>query len=115
MGKLISSHRQLEVWQRAFRASMEIFKLSKGFPKEELYSLTSQIRRCSRSVATSITEAWRKRRYPLVFVSKLSDADTEAAETRIGCTTRSSAATSIARLAEPFSRNTTGFSQLSSA
>lgn len=61
---------------------MTIFELSKKFPREEVYSLTSQIRRSSRSVTTSITEAWRKRRYEGAFVSKLNDAETEAAETQ---------------------------------
>jgi four helix bundle protein len=61
---------------------MEIFELSKGFPKEEKYSLTDQIRRSSRSVCTNLAEAWRKRRYKAVFVNKLSDAAQEAAETQ---------------------------------
>ena len=78
----ITSHRELDVWKRAFAASMEIFALTKGFPKHEAYSLTDQIRRSSRSVTTSITEAWRKRRYEAAFVSKLNDAEAEAAETQ---------------------------------
>jgi four helix bundle protein len=82
VGKLIRSHRELNVWKRAFDASMELFELSKRFPKEERYSLTDQMRRSSRSVATNITEAWRKRRYDAAFVSKLSDAEAEAAETQ---------------------------------
>ena len=56
--------------------------MSKAFPKEETYSLTDQIRRSSRSVCANIAEAWRKRRYPLAFVSKLSDSEAEAAETQ---------------------------------
>src|SRR5262245_46345335 len=80
--KLVSSHRDLEGWRRAFAASMEIFRQTKSFPKEELYSLTSQARRSARSVTTSITEAWRKRRYEAAFVSKLNDAEAEAAETQ---------------------------------
>jgi four helix bundle protein len=76
----IRSHRQLEVGQRAFAVSQEIFWLSKKFPREEMYSLTSQIRRSSRSVTTSITEAWRRRRYEAAFVSRLNDAEAEAAE-----------------------------------
>jgi four helix bundle protein len=59
-----------------------VFELTQKFPREEMYSLTDQIRRSSRSVAANITEAWRKRRYEGAFVSKLSDADTEAAETQ---------------------------------
>jgi four helix bundle protein len=75
-------HTDLEVYQRAFAVAMEIFHLSKTFPKEEKYSLTDQGRRSSRSVAANIAEAWRKRRYPASFVSKLNDAEGEAAETQ---------------------------------
>jgi four helix bundle protein len=78
----IKTHRQLEVWKRAFDASHEVFLHSKRFPKEETYSLTSQARRCSRSVTTSITEAWRRRRYEAAFVNRLNDAEAEAAETQ---------------------------------
>ena len=62
---------------------MEIFELSKEFPKEEKYSLTDQIRRSSRSVCSNIAEAYRKRRYPKHFTSKISDADAEASETTV--------------------------------
>ena len=62
---------------------MEIFGLSKKFPSEEKFSLTDQIRRSTRSVCTNMAEAWRKRRYEAAFVSKLSDSDTEAAETEV--------------------------------
>ena len=62
---------------------MRIFELSRRFPREEIYSLTDQIRRSSRSVATNISEAWRKRRYEGAFISKLSDAEGEAAETQV--------------------------------
>ncbi|MBE7495778.1 MAG: four helix bundle protein [Verrucomicrobiaceae bacterium] len=78
----ITRHTELEVFQRAFEAAMRVFELTQKFPREEMYSLTDQIRRSSRSVAANITEAWRKRRYEGAFVSKLSDADTEAAETQ---------------------------------
>ncbi len=68
---------------------MEIFELSKAFPKEETYSLTDQIRRSSRSVCANLAEAWRKRRYEAAFISKLSDSEGEAAETQtwieVGC------------------------------
>jgi len=64
-------------------AAVRIFELSKGFPAEERYSLTDQVRRSSRSVCANIAEAWRKRRYPNAFVSKLSDAEGEAAETEV--------------------------------
>src|SRR5688572_29650711 len=62
---------------------MRIFEISKRFPKEEMYSLTDQTRRSSRSVCANLAEAWRKRRYEAAFVSKLSDAETEAAETQV--------------------------------
>lgn len=67
----------------AMTAAMSIFELTKNFPKEEQYSLADQIRRSSRSVCANICEAWRKRRYKLSFMSKLSDAETEAAETQV--------------------------------
>ena len=62
---------------------MEIFELTKSYPKEERYALTDQIRRSSRSVCANLAEAWRKRRYQRAFVSKLSDAEAEAAETQV--------------------------------
>jgi four helix bundle protein len=67
----------------AFAAAMEVFAQSKAFPPEERYSLTDQIRRSSRSVCANLTEAWRKRRYEAAFISKLSDAEGEAAETQV--------------------------------
>lgn len=76
-------HQDLEVYQIAFKAAMQIFELSKRFPIEERYSLTDQIRRSSRSVCANLGEAWRKRRYPAAFVAKLSDSEAEAAETQI--------------------------------
>jgi len=79
----IQHFRDLEVYQLAMVASMKIFELSKMFPLEERYSLTNQMRRSSRSVCANIAEAWRKRRYPNAFVSKLSDAEAEAAETQV--------------------------------
>lgn len=82
MGKMVVRHQDLEVYKIAFEVAMEIFELSKSFPKEETYSLTDQIRRASRSVCTNIAEAWRKRRYETAFVSKLNDAEGEAAETQ---------------------------------
>ena len=83
MSEKIKGFRDLKVYQAAFSAAMEIFELSKGFPPEERHSLTDQIRRSSRSVCTNVTEAWRKRRYEAAFVSKLSDAEAEAAETQV--------------------------------
>jgi four helix bundle protein len=79
----IKTHKDLEVYQLAFEAAMEIFELSKTFPVEEKYSLTDQIRKSSRSVAANISEAFRKRRYEKAFVSKLSDSESEAAETQV--------------------------------
>ena len=81
-GKILL-HNDLEVFQKGFASAMEVFQASKHFPKEETYSLTDQIRRSSRSVCANIVEAWRKRRYEAAFVSKLSDAETEAAETQL--------------------------------
>ncbi len=81
--KIIKSYRELTVYQVGFKSAMLIFELSKKWPKEERYSLTDQIRRSSRSVCGNIAEAWRKRRYPAHFVSKLSDSDAEAAETEV--------------------------------
>ena len=78
----IRSVRDLEVYQKAFGAAMEIYELSKSFPKEELYSLTDQIRRSSRSVCSNLSEGWRKRRYKAVFLNKLTDAGQEAGETQ---------------------------------
>ncbi|MEA3239059.1 MAG: four helix bundle protein [Candidatus Bipolaricaulota bacterium] len=74
---------ELDVYQLSMDSAMRIFEASKVFPAEERYSLTDQIRRSSRSVCANIAEGWRKRRYPRAFVSKLSDADAEAAETQV--------------------------------
>ena len=79
---MIRSHEELGVYKLAFEAAMRIFELSKSFPREETYALTDQIRRSSRSVCSNIAEAWRKRRYEAAFVSKLNDAESEAAETQ---------------------------------
>jgi four helix bundle protein len=83
MKKKILSHRDLEVYGKAFDAAMQIFDYSKRFPKEETYSLTDQVRRSSRSVCANLAEAWRKRRYEAAFISKLSDAESEAAESQV--------------------------------
>jgi four helix bundle protein len=79
----IATHKDLRVYQAAFLAAMDIYKLSKSFPVEEKFSLTDQIRRSSRSVCANLAEAFRKRRYPKNFVSKLSDCESEAAETHV--------------------------------
>ena len=82
-GTTIRSHVELKVYRKAFEAAMQIFEASRHFPREEVYSLTDQIRRSARSVCANLTEAWRKRRYEAAFVSKLSDAEGEAAETQV--------------------------------
>ena len=74
-------YEDLQVYQLAYQLAMEIFQVTKTFPVEERYSLTDQIRRSSRSVAANIAEGYRKRQYPKMFISKLSDADAEATET----------------------------------
>lgn len=79
---VVKHFRELRVYREAFDAAMRIFECSKEWPKEERYSLTDQIRRSSRSVCEQIAEAWRKRRYIAHFRSKLTDADSEAAETQ---------------------------------
>ena len=79
----IRHYRDLNVYQNAMDWIVRIFELTKSLPSEERYSLTDQIRRSSRSVCANLAEAWRKRRYEAAFVSKLSDAETEAAETQV--------------------------------
>ncbi len=78
----IRSVRDLKVYRKAFDLAMEIFELTKKFPKEETYSLTDQIRRASRSVCSNLSEGWRKRRYKAVFLNKLTDSGQEASETQ---------------------------------
>lgn len=78
----VESFKDLEVYKLSRLLSKEIFELSKGFPKEELYSLTDQVRRSSRSIGAQISEAWGKRRYEKHFISKLTDADGEQMETQ---------------------------------
>lgn len=78
----IIKHTDLRVFQLSFEVGMNVFEISKIFPKEEMYSLTDQIRRSSRSVSGNLAEVWRKRRYEKAFVAKLSDAEGEAAETQ---------------------------------
>src|SRR5260221_5675355 len=80
---LIKNYRELDVYQNAMELTMRIFELTKKFPADERYNLTDQIRRSSRSVCTNLAEAWRKRRYRAAFIAKLSDSETEAAETQV--------------------------------
>src|SRR5579862_1817853 len=77
---MVRNFTELRVYSSAFNAAMQIYRLTKSWPAEERYSLTDQIRRSSRSVCGNIAEAWRKRRYPAAFVSKLTDSDGECAE-----------------------------------
>lgn len=76
-------HRDLKVFQLSYKLAMEIFNLSRAFPHEEIYSLTNQIRRSSRSVSANLAEGFRKRRYPNMFINKLTDCDGEATETQV--------------------------------
>ncbi|HEX5222434.1 MAG TPA: four helix bundle protein [Verrucomicrobiae bacterium] len=78
----ITHHWQLEVYQLAMEAAMDLFHLSKEFPPEEMYSITDQVRRSSRSVASHISEAWRRRRYVAAFCDKLNGSESEAGETQ---------------------------------
>jgi four helix bundle protein len=73
---------ELLAYKKAFAVAMDVFEVSKTFPKEERYSLTDQIRRSSRAVCANLSEAYRKRRYVNHFISKLTDADAENAETQ---------------------------------
>ncbi len=78
----IDSFHELRVYQAAFALQQEIFVITKTFPKDEMYSLTDQMRRSSRAIGANLAEAWQKRRYEQHFVSKLTDADSEQAETQ---------------------------------
>lgn len=83
MAERISTYKDLRVYKAAMEAAMQVFEITKDFPREEKYSLVDQMRRSSRSVCANIAEAWRKRRYQAAFVAKLSDAETEACETQV--------------------------------
>lgn len=83
MSERIRTHRDLIVYQKSFAAGKRIFELSKSFPREEMYSLTDQVRRSSRSVSANIAEAWRKRRYEKHFCSTMNVSEAEAAETQV--------------------------------
>ena len=83
MRKQLQSHRELEVYKRAFDSAMQLFELSQAFPREETYSLTDQVRKSSRSVCANLAEAWRKRRYPAAFTAKLNEVEGEVAETQV--------------------------------
>ena len=80
---IAKSHRELRVYQLAFESAIQIHEVTKKFPPEEKFSLSDQIKRSSRSVCANIAEAWRRRKYPKNFVSKLTDSDSEATETSV--------------------------------
>ncbi len=80
--KLIKHHCELDVYKLSVEVAMDIFRASKRWPKEEMYSLTDQIRCSSRAESAAIAEAWRGRKYEAVFVNKLNEAEREAAETQ---------------------------------
>lgn len=82
MSNKAESFHELDVYQEACALDLAVFQLTKAWPKEEMYSLTDQIRRSSRSVGANLAEAWAKRRYPAHFTSKLTDADGELQETQ---------------------------------
>jgi len=79
----MGTYSDLEVFKKAYKLAMDIYEISKSFPSEEKYSLTDQIRRSSRSVCTNFGEAYRRRKYPAHFLSKLADSDAENTETEI--------------------------------
>jgi four helix bundle protein len=79
----ITSHHQLAVYKKGMEAAMQVFEFSRAFPQEEMYSLTDQIRRSSRSVCANLAEAWRWRRYKAAFLNKLNECEAEAAETQV--------------------------------
>ena len=76
-------YRDLKVYKLAYKLAMDIFEVTKFFPPEERYSLTDQMRKSSRSVAANIAEAWKRRQYPKMFISKTIDSASEAAETEV--------------------------------
>ena len=80
--KDIKHFRDLEVYQRGFRAAIVIFELTKKFPVEEKYSMVDQMRRSSRSVCSNLSESWRKRKHRAVFANKVTDSMQEASETQ---------------------------------
>lgn len=79
----MGSFRDLKVYQKAFKLAMDIFKMTRDFPQEEKYALTTQIRKSSRSVCSSFGEGYRKRKYQVHFVSKMTDSDMENSETQV--------------------------------
>ena len=83
MSEEIRTHKDLKIWQRSVALVTRVYAITEMFPKSEMWGLTNQIRRSSRSVCANIAECFRKRKYPKSFISKLSDAEGEAAETQV--------------------------------
>ena len=83
MAKMVQNHWELDVFKKAFDVATALTELSRTFPREEMYSLTDQMRKAARSVCSNLAEAWRKRCYEASFASKLNDAEGEAAETQV--------------------------------
>ena len=83
MNEKIKSYKDLRVFQNAMNAAMKVFQLTETFPAAENHSLSDQLRRSSRSVCSSITKAWRKRRYKTPFIARLNDSEGEACETQV--------------------------------
>jgi four helix bundle protein len=83
MSEEIRTHKDLKIWQRTLALVTRVYAITEKFPKSEMWGLTNQIRRSSRSVCANIAEVFRKRKYPKSFISKLSDAEGEAAETQV--------------------------------
>ena len=81
--KIIKTYKDLNVYQLSYELAMELFKLSKKFPKEETYSLANQVRRSSRSIPANIAEGWAKRKYENVFLKHLNDANGSCEETKV--------------------------------
>jgi len=77
---MLQGFKDLKVYQEAYKLGLEIFEITKTFPREERFSMTDQMRRAARSVAANIGEGYRKRQYPKMFVAKMADADGESAE-----------------------------------
>ena len=80
---MVQNHWDLDVYQMSVETAMRIFELTRSFPKHEMYALTDQIRRSSRSVSAQIAEGWRRRKYEAAFINKLNEAEAEAAETQV--------------------------------
>ena len=82
MTRIAKSFREMKVYQEAVAFQQEVFHISKSWPKEEMYALTDQVRRSTRSIAANFAEAWAKRRYPAHFLNKLTDSDGENLESQ---------------------------------